>query len=230
MKIFHFGDTHGNHRDLQVPEDIDIAIFSGDAGTYRDPSMNEPIVRDFIDWFSELNIKYKVMIAGNHDSSIEQRMFGERYFKERGIIYLENNDVTIEGIKIWGSPYTPTFGNWCFMKSRHKIHKIWDEIPEDTDILVTHGPPKGVLDLTENYDGSLEMCGCANLFRQVYQRIKPKYHLFGHIHNRYKREYHNAGMLQIANCNTIFSNGSVCRDADMGKIYTNGNVFNYETD
>lgn len=224
MKILHFGDTHGNHRDLQIPEDIDIAIFSGDAGTYRDAYMNEPIVRDFLDWFEGLDIKYKVMIAGNHDSSIENRLVTEGDITRRNIIYLENSETTIDGIKIWGSPYTPSFNNWSFNKARHKLHEIWDLIPEDTDILVTHGPPKGVLDLTENYDGTLEMCGCSNLFKQVTQRVKPKYHMFGHIHNRRKSEYHNAGYLRIANCDTIFSNGSVCRDADMGKIYTNGNI------
>jgi len=228
IKILHFGDTHGNHRKLEVPEDIDIAIFSGDAGTYRDAYMNEPIVRDFIDWYYGLDIPHKIMIAGNHDSAIESNLITKGDISRRNIIYLENEDVTIKGIKIWGSPYTPSFNNWSFNKARHKLHEIWDHIPKDTDILVTHGPPKGVLDLTENRDGSLEMCGCANLFRQVYQRVKPKYHLFGHIHNRYNAEYHNTGLLKIANCDTIFSNGSVCKDGQMSKTFNNGNIFNYE--
>lgn len=223
-RIWAFGDTHGNEKQLKVPDNIDIAIFSGDAGTYRDAYMNEKLVIDFINWFSELDIAHKVMIAGNHDSSIEKGLVKHSDFKDRGIVYLEDELTLIEDITIYGSPWTPTFGNWSFNKSRNKIHMVWDQIPPNVDILVTHGPPKGILDLTENRDKSFELCGCANLYKQVTERIKPKYHMFGHIHNRYGSDYHNAGVLQIPNCNTIFSNGSVVEDGKMNQINSNGNI------
>lgn len=224
MKIWHFSDTHGNHRSLQPLNKVDVAIFSGDAGTYRDKFKNEAHVRDFIEWFGALNIPIKIMIAGNHDSSIEHTVVAKADIREAGIYYLENENIVIDGYNIWGSPYTPTFGDWSFMKSRNKIHQVWDMIPDNTDVLVTHGPPKGILDITENPDRTLEMCGCANLYKQVTQRIKPKYHLFGHIHDRYRSEYKNASTMQIANCDTVFSNGSVCKDGQMNKTFNNGKV------
>lgn len=230
IRIWAFGDTHGNERQLEVPDNIDIAIFSGDAGTYRDPYRGEPIIRDFIDWFYGLDIKHKVMIAGNHDSPIETGLFKEPYFVDRGIEYLYNEPTVIEGLKIWGSPYTPTFGSWSFMKSRNKIHKVWDLIPDDTDILVTHGPPQGILDIAPDYQKVYEFCGCANLYKQVTQRIKPKYHMFGHIHDARKEPFKNSGIREIPNCRTIFSNGSVCTNGKMDKVTSNGNVLNYKRD
>lgn len=231
INIWHFSDTHGNHRLINVPVDIDIAVFSGDAGTYRNSAMNEPIVKDFIDWYSELPIDTKIYVAGNHDSSIEQRLVTADNFKEKGIIYLENEALTIcqKGIEInfWGSPFTPSFGQWSFMKSRSKLHKIWSLIPNNTDILITHGPPKGILDLAPKYGGELEMCGCANLRKKV-EEIEPDFHFFGHIHDNVAQQYNNAGVKRIANLETIFSNASACRDGDMNNIHFNGNIVTYE--
>lgn len=230
IKIWHFGDAHGNHRKLEVPEDIDIAIFSGDAGTYRDAAMNEPIVRDFLDWFYSIDVPYKIMIAGNHDSSIERRHITPKKISDYGIEYLEDDltliEVKGEAITIYGSPWVPTFGTWSYMKARHKIHKVWDQIPPNVDILVTHGPPQGILDTVEGHNG-LESAGCANLRKQVIERIKPKYHLFGHIHNHMNQPYTNAGIKTIPNCKTIFSNGSVVEDGKLNTVYFNGNIIQY---
>ena len=225
MKIWHISDSHSYHTMLTIPENIDIIIFSGDAANYRGPALNEPEMREFLTWFKDIPIKYKIMIAGNHDSSIESKLVVRKEIEDLDIIYLENEDITIEGIKIWGSPYTPTFGQWSFMKSRDKIARVWETIPNDTNIIVTHGPPKGILDLTYNMDGSLFRCGCNALKKKVLN-IEPKFHLFGHIHNQ--KDIINAGTVKLSYKKTIFSNGSIVTDFEFGKITSNGNIIDYK--
>lgn len=222
MKIWHISDTHGYHDLLEIPNDIDCVIHSGDCSNYRNPYNNEPEVRNFITWFSNLQIQYKIYVAGNHDTSIEKGLITKDNFEQAGINYLFNNTVIIEGLKIWGSPYTPQFCGWAFMKDRGKISRVWDKIPEDTDIVVCHGPPKAILDLTYNRDRETEMCGDSALKKRIL-KLQPKLVLFGHIHN-YK-DIINAGTVKLSICDTIFSNGSVVTDNEFGKLSSNGNVF-----
>ena len=223
MKIWHIGDTHTYHNLLEIPENIDLVIFSGDCSNPRDPYNNEPEIRDFLNWFASLDIQYKVFVAGNHDSSIEKGLINMGQFNSLNIIYLENDFVTIEGLKIWGSPFTPTFGNWCFMKDRSNLDKVWQHIPEDTDILIVHGPPKGILDLSYDRERVLESCGCSALKKRVLNLPNLKLMCFGHIHNN--NNIINAGTLQLTMQDTIFSNGSVLTDGRFGRLSSNGNIF-----
>lgn len=95
--------------------------------------------------------------------------------------YLCDSGVTIDGVNFWGSPITPTFFNWAFNRDRGRnILKHWEKIPLDTDVLITHGPPYGILD----YTMSKMNVGCEELLKKV-KLIKPQYHLFGHIHEAY---------------------------------------------
>ena len=223
MKIYHISDTHNYHHLLQIPKDIDLIIHSGDESNCHDVYKNEIECKEFITWFASLDIKYKILIAGNHSSFISEHTREFRNLcKENNIIYLENDGVVIEGLNIWGSPFSPTFGDWYFMKARDKMQKLWENIPEDTDILVTHTPPKGCLDLSYNRNHELEFCGCANLLKHVF-RVKPKLHLYGHIHTT--ENILNAGQMKLANLDTIFSNGSVVTDGRFGKLSSNGNIF-----
>ena len=214
--------THTYHNLLEIPKDIDIVIFSGDCSNPRDPYSNELEVRNFIDWFKCLPIKHKIFVAGNHDSSIEKGLVTKKDFTQYNIIYLENEHVVVEGIKIFGSPYTPTFGNWSFMKERHKLDRIWDNaIDNDSDIIVVHGPPKGILDLSYDRDNKLENCGDKSLWNRV-QIVKPKLMLFGHIHDN--KDIINAGTRTVRGLDTVFSNGSVVTDGKFGKLSSNGNI------
>ena len=224
MEIWHISDTHGFHELLQIPEGIDMVIHSGDGSNPRDPYTNEPEVRGFINWFGGLDIKYKVYVAGNHDTSIEKKLVTKADFNDHGIVYLENETCEIEGIKIFGSPHTPQFGQWAFMKARHKLDRIWKGAIEDgTHIIVTHGPPKGILDLSEDVRGNLEFCGCKSLRNRVME-VKPILVLFGHIHNS-RTITTNSGMKKISGLDTIFSNGSVVTDGKFGKLSSQGNIF-----
>lgn len=223
MKIWHISDTHTYHEMLTVPENIDIVVHSGDCSNSREliPSIKECL--EFIDWYAELPIVNKVLIAGNHDIAFERNLICKDKCKEKGITYLENNDVIVEGFKIWGSPLTPSFGEgWAFNRKRDKLHDLWASIPEDTDIVVSHGPAKGVLDLSYDRSGNLERCGCAALKKRVLN-LEPKLFLFGHIHDC--KDLGNAGYTKLATHKTIFSNGSVVTDGKFGQINHNGNIF-----
>jgi Icc-related predicted phosphoesterase len=222
MKIWHISDTHTYHGLLIIPEDIDMVIHSGDATNPKNPYLSEDEMQNFIYWYSLLPIKHKVFVAGNHDVCIERNFIKKDDFERAGIIYLENDYIEIEGIKIWGSPVTPTFGEWAFMKARHKTHELWQQIPDDTDIVVVHGPPATMLDLSYNRENQLESCGDSALMKRLLD-INPKLCLFGHIHNC--KDIINAGTRKLSIRDTIYSNGSVVTDGKFGKLSSNGNIF-----
>jgi Icc-related predicted phosphoesterase len=199
-----------------------MIIHSGDCSNPRDPYKNESEVRDFIDWYKEIPVKHKIYVAGNHDTSIEKGLVTKDDFKNAGIIYLENESVVIDGIKIFGSPHTPNFGNWAFMKERTKLERFWRlAIDEDVNIVVTHGPPKGILDKSYDRENNLECCGDKSLLNRILE-VQPTYSLFGHIHNC--KDIVNAGVQKLSVCNTFFSNGSVVTDGRFGKLSSNGNL------
>lgn len=222
-RIWHISDTHTFHGFLKVPDDIDIVIHSGDCSNPRDLIQSEQECLNFIHWYAGLPIKNKIYVAGNHDLAIEKRRINGGTFAEYGITYLENASTTMEGLKIWGSPITPSFGEgWAFNRKRDKLHDLWTSIPDDTNIVVTHGPAKGVLDLSFDKQGVLERCGCAALKKRILN-LEPKLFLFGHIHNC--EDLINAGYTKLATHKTIFSNGSVVTDGKFGLINHNGNIF-----
>ena len=222
MKIWHISDTHGFHSMLDIPSDIDMVIHSGDGSNSREVYTNEIEFQDFLYWYSRVPAKYKIFVAGNHDSAVEKNLFNvKKQMEDSDIIYLENSDVTIEGIKIWGSPHTPSFGNWSFMKARAKLDGIWKSIPDDTDIIVTHGPPKGILDSSFDHNNNIERCGCNALKKRILD-IQPTLVLFGHIHNC--KDIINAGTLKLSAYDIIFSNGSVVTDGKFGTLSSNGNI------
>lgn len=192
MKIVAISDTHGIHQQVVLPKG-DMLLHSGDVsnvGTFNG-------VVDFLNWFSKQDFKYKVFIAGNHDFYFEKVNPTElAEIIPDGVTYLNNSGVTIENINIWGSPITPRFGNWAFNMDRGAaIDAIWQQIPANTDILLTHGPPHGILDKTYS---NLNV-GCEMLAKKVLD-IQPKYSIFGHIHEA-------AGQVQVNNIH--FINASV---------------------
>lgn len=219
MKIWGISDSHSLHRQLIEPEGIDLIIHAGDSTNYYGWIQNQPEFEDFFDWFYHLDIKWKVIIAGNHDAWATKKYNIDKV-KESGIIYLDHESVNIEGINIFGSPYTPTFGNWHFMKDRSKLDDYWKEIPINTDILVTHGPPQGILDLSRNRRNELEYCGDKSLLRHV-NNIKPKFHQFGHIHDF--EDCLNEG-IRIRN-DIQFMNTSCVEDGKMGTLKHNGIIY-----
>jgi len=223
LKIWHISDTHGYHDLLNIPENIDIVIHSGDFSNYYDVYKNEPEALNFLHWFGNLSIKYKILIAGNHDAYVfHMKTKFKELCKDYNIIYLENEGTEIEDIKFWGSPNTPNFGNWYFMKDRGKLDKHWSYVPDNIDIFICHGPCKGILDLSYDRDDKLVFCGDKSLKNHILNRIKPKLFLSGHIHNC--DDIINAGTQKLSAYDTIFSNGSVVTDRKFGILSSNGNI------
>ncbi len=172
MRIVLISDTHLRH-DFDVPPG-DILIHAGDAT----PRGEIGEFGKFFAWFKRLPHAHKVFVAGNHDWLFERDQAFGRSMIPPGIVYLEDSMAVIEGLRIYGSPWTPRFLDWAFNKDRgHPLRRIYNRIPRGIDILVTHGPPLGILD--QNYHG--EHVGSAEL-KDVVWRVKPKLHVFGHIH------------------------------------------------
>lgn len=179
MKVVALSDTHGLHEQVDVP-DGDILIHAGDM------SMNgsKGEIALFLQWYSFLPHEHKILIAGNHDfwMETEKKHFSDAFWNDLGVNYLLNESLDIAGIKFYGSPYTPTFGRWAFMEDEEYLPETWEIIPNNTDVLITHGPPWGILDTTTYYGGV--HAGSTSLLNKVAD-IKPKYHIFGHIHEGY---------------------------------------------
>lgn len=192
MKIVCISDTHGLHNQVQVP-DGDLLIHAGDltnSGAYK-----EAITA--LNWISTLPHKYKVVIAGNHDFCFEK---GSMPIPD-GVTYLENSGVEIEGFKIWGSPITPWFHDWAFNRHRgEEIKKYWYMIPDDTDILVTHGPPEGFGDM--NLEG--KRVGCKDLLLRTEQLNDLDLHIFGHIHEGYGNHGFFGGFINACVVNRFY--------------------------
>lgn len=198
MKITCIADTHRQHRDVKLKKG-DILIFAGDIDCWGPYA--KKITEDFADWIAQQPFKYKIIIGGNHDWWLDihgANYIRKFYFNQKNMFYLENSSCNIEGIKFWGSPITPVFNNWFFMAKRgDKIAKIWNKIPKDTDIVITHGPPIKILDT--NLKG--EHVGCRDLLQKI-KEIKPAFHVFGHTHLNGGKTIDRAGTIFI-NCSIL---------------------------
>ncbi len=191
MNITLISDTHGLHDELKLLSG-NVLIHAGDITEYG----TEEEVMDFLKWFAKQPFHYKIFIAGNHDLFLEEckptklkRMIPEN------IIYLQNSGIQINGVNIWGSPVTPYFLGMAFNERSGKaIKKVWNKIPANTEILITHGPPKGILD---------NGFGCNQLMEQV-NKIQPAIHIFGHVHEHYGIQKNgNTKFINAAIVNTL---------------------------
>ncbi|RYZ53630.1 MAG: metallophosphoesterase, partial [Chitinophagaceae bacterium] len=177
MRFVAISDTHCRHRSLKLPKG-DVLLHAGDI-SYR--STRQEII-DFLDWFGKLPFAHKIFIAGNHDYFFEREKPSViQQLLPEGVFYLKDEGMTIGGIRIWGSPYTPWFYRWAFNKQRGPaMAKHWNAIPADTNILLTHGPAFGVLDQVLNE----QHAGDRDLLKKIMQ-VKPNVHVCGHIHEAY---------------------------------------------
>jgi Icc-related predicted phosphoesterase len=181
MKITCISDLHGYTPQLSGG---DFLIVAGDL-TARDDGWHH---NNFETWLDIQQYKKIVLIAGNHDGFIEKMGYLTYYNRLKPTKYLEDTSTEFEGFKIYGSPWTPTFYNWFFMCDRGEaIKKKWDMIPDDVDILITHGPPHGILDVVEYSHKAVygQHAGCEELAKALPRLKKLKLHVFGHIHEGY---------------------------------------------
>lgn len=186
IDILHLSDTHGQHKNLKSLPEADVIVHSGDftfAGS-------EEEAYDFMNWFCNLPYKHKIFIAGNHDMC----MYGADHIDglSRNVHYLYNNSVVIDGIKFYG---IPMFMEDCMDGN---LDVFINNIPDDTDVLITHMPPKGTYDLA-NYGKGPEHRGNATL-AELLKKLHPTCHLFGHEHDAYGKTIKE---------NVIYSNACV---------------------
>ena len=196
MRLVAISDTHGGHRRVNLPAG-DVLVHSGDLTLDGERS----VTLDFVDWFSDQPFKHKIFIAGNHDAWAEGNSDAlQQYAMDKGVHYLQGSSIVIDDMTFWGSPYTPRFMDWSFMlSSADKAMRHWQSMPESVDVVITHGPPFGILDklLVVNSDtdannadqldgifSNEKNVGCRELFARV-REVSPKLHLFGHIHEGY---------------------------------------------
>jgi Icc-related predicted phosphoesterase len=171
-------DLHGFYPKL---EGGDLLIVAGDLTASDTQSQH----KEFFEWLDDQEYDAKVYIAGNHDGYY-QKSEAKKYVYPSGILYLEDQCAEFEGLKIWGSPWTHLFPGvnphcTAFMIPEKKLAAKWALIPDDVDILVTHGPPFTVLDKTKK--GA--QVGSPSLMAAHLKRLRPKLWVFGHIHEAY---------------------------------------------
>jgi Icc-related predicted phosphoesterase len=197
MKICVISDVHGqfNRIDSNLIKGH-VLIVCGDSLKF---SYDEKALREFNTWLGKTKPRHKIVIWGNHNKFAYRHPKLAEQIMTNAVV-LNDSGIEIDGVKFWGSPITRTFMNWAFMRddNTEDIENHYNMIPEDTDVLITHGPNYGILD--ENNVG--EKCGSVSLLNKVF-KIKPKLHLFGHIH-------HSNGV--YTNNDTTFVNASLLND------------------
>ena len=175
MRVVCISDTHNQLHKLDIPTG-DLLIHAGDL-TRRGSLME---VQEADRALSRLPHRHKIIIAGNHDWAFVREPAAARA-SITSAIYLEDEAVVIEGLRLYGSPWQPWFFDWAFNYPRGvSLKPVWDLIPETTDLLITHGPPRGHGDRPARG----ELVGCPDLTMAI-QRIRPRIHVFGHIHEGY---------------------------------------------
>jgi Icc-related predicted phosphoesterase len=198
-RIIAISDTHNQLGKMTLPPG-DILIIAGDISN-RGKIVE---IAQFNEDLGKIKHHYKhiVAISGNHDFLAEEQPTLFRSIITNVSHYLENSATEIDGIKFYGSPVQPTFFNWSFNVDRGApIKAYWDLIPNDTDILITHGPPHMILDRTTGEHGPAENVGCADLMNAILERPSIKIHAFGHIHSgRGIKEFHNKLFINASSC------------------------------
>ena len=206
IKVAFISDLHGRHGEWETKmkknggwnliEEADIIVFCGDMsglGHYHE-------IENFLEWYEKSLPKVpKILIAGNHDYWWEKATRGEKdqmMSRFPGLTYLEDTGATIKGINFWGSPVSPCFRDWAFNRHRNTegptgIKAHWDMIPGWVDVLVVHGPPRGILDKVKPrflVPGESPHVGCDELLDAI-ERVEPSVVAFGHIHESHGREF-----------------------------------------
>jgi Icc-related predicted phosphoesterase len=183
LKIVAISDTHCQLDKIDLPIG-DVLIHAGDltsSGSLVEVSRELIILKDKGKLFKSI-----ILVAGNHDWLFQREpSLAKQMCKDNDIIYLEDSSTQVDGVTFYGSPWTLKFNNWAFGLHQSKMKMVWDMIPDKVDVLITHSPPKGILDevVRKNKIGDKKVIneGCEELLSAVL-RVKPRFHMFGHLH------------------------------------------------
>lgn len=181
MRIVALSDTHERHRKLSLP-DGDVLVFAGDMTV--DGTLDS--IRRFASWFHDIDgFDHKIVVAGNHDYAFDGNYaeMARDIVSNKNTTYLEDESVTIDGTMFHGSPWTPPFvsnGHQRMRLSETSRERIFDEIPDTCDVLITHGPPYGRGDKLDERGRIGD-----EILRQKVDAVDPDIHIFGHVHEQY---------------------------------------------
>lgn len=183
MKITFISDTHNLHDKLKI-QPCDVLVHCGDVTTHG----TRKELFAFLKWFEVQPATRKLFVAGNHDFCLDHNInrvdyvtIDDIYYHAPTVEYLCHTKVEVGNVKFYGHPYTPIYGNFAFMDNEENLKEHDKLIPSDTDILITHGPPFGIMDLTTGK----EPAGSFSLLNETLIRVIPDIHAFGHIHEGY---------------------------------------------
>lgn len=219
MKLAIISDVHDKFQKLVIPE-CDVLISAGDYSFQGE----KHIVERFHKWLSQQEAGYIISVQGNHETWVEKNFEQAKEIAEKacpGVYFIDEGEVVIDGVKFYGSAITPFFCNWAWNRARtgevnasydrrtgrqfsvQPIKPHWDKIPDDTQVLITHGPPYDILDKVYDWDKTTvrDVVGCKDLWNRILQLKQLKLHCFGHIHGS-SGEYYFNGVKYI--------NASIC--------------------
>lgn len=189
-------DTHGRFGQLKLPE-ADILIHAGDftgGGTIVEISKFSAELRSIRHLYDKI-----IILPGNHDRLFESNFSLAKGLVEDVAVVLLDSGLTYRGIEFYGTPYVPIFNGWAFEREGQFRYEKFLRIPETVDVLITHTPPRRILDFV-HYNGAVDNVGCPALY-DVIATIKPELCVFGHIHEGY-------GYTNVDNITYI--NASIC--------------------
>lgn len=210
MKLILVSDTHRMHGQIRIPQG-DVLIHAGDMTNLGELGELDSVAS----FFSKQPHKHKIVICGNHERQVsEDTETVKSIFEPYGIKVLHNETIEINGVKFYGEPRTPEFFNWGWMYKRGKeAEEIWNKVPEDTDVLICHGPPYGYGDLAprlfgfcgvpSGFENKPHHVGCRQQLKML-QRIKPKLVVCGHIHFSYG--------IHLTDFGTVIANAAICTE------------------
>ncbi|CAB3397617.1 unnamed protein product [Caenorhabditis bovis] len=204
LKVVCISDTHEQLGKVEEIPDGDVLIHAGD---FTNNGNRDELIK-FNEQMANLPHKYKLVVAGNHELGFDENERKEQrnpqdvgVGTERGyelltnVTYLQNKEIVIDGVKFYGSSYHPLMGFPFYRTRATELAECWKLVPNDTDVLITHTPPLGYLDQFGD-----ERWGCKDLL-YVVERIKPRFHVFGHVHERHGT---------MTNNHTTFINAAQC--------------------
>jgi len=207
MKIVAISDGHGN-----LPNNIpsgDVLVIAGDISPSWDHSVSFQkhwLESVFNPWLKSLPFDkdHIVLVAGNHDFIFDTN---PNLVPELECQYLQNSSIVINDMKFYGHPYTSIFYDWAFMLDTKKLEEENNKIPFDTNVLITHGPPLGILDSVNDGKYMRNNLGSHSLRKRVNDLINLNLHVFGHIHSSHGIQMPNK--YHINNKGTTFVNASL---------------------
>lgn len=202
MRIVCISDTHGRHEQMPAIPDGDVLIHAGDC-TGRG---SLPQIDEFTQWYGSQPHKHKILIAGNHDFAFDSTLrdpawavWSREMCERNGIVYLQDEQLTIDGLVFFGSPWTPMYRQMAFNADETKMFELRANIPDLTNVLITHGPAWRVLDYVPR---DAEHAGCFPLAKRIDELLELKAHVCGHIHEGYGYGIRESDGLKFVNAST----------------------------